>query len=97
MREPLLVDQPDIPLADQNMQISLGFMVSGLAGVISGIMMTDFFKKLSSEMIYNLLLKIQLGTTFLVFLLGYGLTHVGHHLGYYLSFVVRKLNLEPGF
>lgn len=47
MREPLLVDQPDIPLADQNMQISVGFMVSGLAGVISGVVLSDTFKKLT--------------------------------------------------
>ena len=58
MREPLLVDQPDAPLADLNMQISLGFMVSGLAGVISGMMMSDIFKKLTVDGVYAILLKI---------------------------------------
>lgn len=95
MREPLLVEQPDVPLADLNMQISLGFMVSGLAGVISGMMMSDIFKKLEVNRIYSILLRIQLGTTFLVFILGYGLTHVGHHLGYYLSFAVSCSDLTP--
>ena len=58
IREPMLVEQPDEPLADLNMQISLGFMVSGLAGVISGMMMSDIFKKLKPNTIYTILLKI---------------------------------------